>query len=236
MLIGYLRGNDVVLAGNSRSDDEPNLVSYCGQPVNHQWTKTYEFEHSLREYRDRWLPDAVPTYSSPFRPLLELQIVASLSDNIDSYLQTASCNRTKGVGWCRGCAKCAWVFLATAAIFGQDLAVKKIGANLFDDDGLAVLYESMAGLHGTKPFECTGTEEEVRVAIRHVGLGSRTESLPALASCLRAPQVTDARLLDAILMDWGQDDLIPNTLRGLVRSGRSAAAHNESVLTADNPG
>ena len=25
MLTGYLRGNDVVVAGNSRSDDEPNV-------------------------------------------------------------------------------------------------------------------------------------------------------------------------------------------------------------------
>ncbi len=215
-LMGYLRGSQLVLAGNSRSDDEPNVDSYLGHPVNHQWTKTHEFEKALREYRERWLPDA-PVYSSPLRPLFELQIVSSLSGSIDSYLRTTSCNRVKGTGWCRACAKCAWVFLATAALFGLDLAVHKIGASLFGDPGLAGLYEQMAGLAGTKPFECTGTEEEVRVAIRHVGLPHPADELPALASCLRNPAVTSARPLDSLLRDWGQDDLVPATLIERIR-------------------
>ena len=61
---------------NSRSDDEPNVPSYLGRPVNHQWTKSYEFETAIRSYRDRWLPGA-PGYSSPLRPLYELQIIAA---------------------------------------------------------------------------------------------------------------------------------------------------------------
>jgi len=95
MLAGYLRGSEFVVAGNSRSDVEPNVESYLGRPVNHQWTKSYEFETALAAYRDRWLPGA-PRYSSPLRPLYELQIIASLSDDIDGYLRTASCNRVRG--------------------------------------------------------------------------------------------------------------------------------------------
>ena len=82
--------------------------------VNHQWTKSHEYEAALGEYRDRWLPGA-PRYSSPLRPLFELQIIRSLAPHMDAYLKTASCNQTKGLGWCRKCAKCAWVFLATSA-------------------------------------------------------------------------------------------------------------------------
>jgi UDP-N-acetyl-alpha-D-muramoyl-L-alanyl-L-glutamate epimerase len=217
MLLGYLRGNEFVFAGNSRSDDEPNIDSYFGHPVNHQWTKTYEFEEALREYRNRWLPSA-PIYSSPFRPLLELQLVASLSKNIDLYLQTASCNRTKSNGWCRKCAKCAWVFLATSALFGLDLAVQKMGTNLFKERGLAELYERMAGLTGTKPFECTGTAEEVRVAIRHVGLRDNQKDVPALVSCLSNPVVIGVRTLDSLIADdWGRDDLVPDAVIAQIR-------------------
>lgn len=122
LLAGCLRGSPMVLAGNSRSDHEPNVGSYLGMPVNHQWTKSHEFEAALGTYRDRWLPGA-PLYSSPLRPLLELQIIQSLEPHIDAYLKTASCNKTKGLGWCRKCAKCAWVFLATSSLFGHDLAV-----------------------------------------------------------------------------------------------------------------
>jgi UDP-N-acetyl-alpha-D-muramoyl-L-alanyl-L-glutamate epimerase len=215
-LVGYLRGSENVVAGNSRSDDEPNIDSYFGRSVNHQWTKTYAFEKALRDYRDRWVPCA-PTYSSPFRPLFELQVLSSLSDSIDSYLRTASCNRTKGIGWCGECAKCAWVFLATAALFGLSTAVQKFNADLFTRSDLSELYMRMAGLVGTKPFECTGTEEEVRVAIRAVSRRYSLENSAALAACLRAPLVIGARPLEALLADWGRDDLVPAEFVGQVR-------------------
>jgi hypothetical protein len=215
-LMGYLRGSEHVVAGNSRSDDEPNIDSYFGRPVNHQWTKTYAFEKALRDYRDRWVPCA-PTYSSPFRPLFELQVLSSLSASVDSYLRTASCNRTKGIGWCGECAKCAWVFLATAALFGLPTAVQKFDADLFARPELGELYTRMAGLTGTKPFECTGTEEEVRVAIRAVSRRYSLENPAALAACLRAPLVLDARPLEALLADWGQDDLVPTAFIEQVR-------------------
>jgi len=158
MLAGYLRGNGPVMAGNSRSDDEPNVRSYLGRPVNHQWTKSYEFEAAARSYRDRWLPGA-PGYSSPLRPLYEVQIIASLAGDVDAYLRTVSCNRARGGGWCRSCAKCAWVFLATAALFGHDLAIRKTGGDMFADPALSGVYQEMAGLTGVKPFECTGSED-----------------------------------------------------------------------------
>lgn len=221
MLAGFLHGNPYVLAGNSRSDDEPNVESYLGQPINHQWTKSHEFEAALQEYGRRWLPGA-PLYSSPLRPLLELQIIASLSAHLDTYLQTASCNRTKGNGWCRACAKCAWVFLATAALFGHEVAVRKTGGDMFADPGLSDLYERMAGLTGTKPFECTGTEDEVRVAIRTIGQGRDLRDIPALGACLQHPAVATARSLDALLADWGQDDLVPAPLIGQVRDAMLA--------------
>ena len=216
LLAGYLRGNPIVLAGNSRSDDEPNIGSYLGTPVNHQWTKSYEFEAALGSYRDRWLPGA-PLYCSPLRPLLELQIIRSLEPHMDAYLKTASCNKTKGQGWCRKCAKCAWVFLATSALFGHDVAVGKAGGDLFADAGLSGLYEAMAGLPGAgdKPFECTGTEEEVRSAIQSAG--QHDTGLPALATCVRARAVQAARPLDVLLKDWGQDDLLPAALKTRVR-------------------
>ena len=222
MFAGYLRGNGPVMAGNSRSDDEPNVRSYLGRPVNHQWTKSYEFEAAARSYRDRWLPGA-PGYSSPLRPLYEVQIIASLAGDVDTYLRTVSCNQARGGGWCRSCAKCAWVFLATAALFGHDLAIRKTGGDMFADPALSGVYQEMAGLTGVKPFECTGSEDEVRAAIQAVGQGKPPEAYPALAACLRDPGVAGARPLAALLAGWGHDDLVPAALRGQVRMARAEA-------------
>jgi len=223
MLAGYLRGNGPVMAGNSRSDDEPNVRSYLGRPVNHQWTKSYEFEAAARSYRDRWLPGA-PGYSSPLRPLYEVQIIASLAGDVDAYLRTVSCNRAPGGGWCRSCAKCAWVFLATAALFGHDLAIRKTGGDMFADPALSGVYQEMAGLTGVKPSECTGSEDEVRAAIQAVGHGRPPDAYPALAACLRDPAVAGARPLAALLAGWGHDDLVPAALRSQVSKARAEAA------------
>jgi hypothetical protein len=223
MLAGYLRGSGPVMAGNSRSDDEPNVAAYLGRPVNHQWTKSYEFERAARSYRDRWLPGA-PGYSSPLRPLYELQIIASLAGDVDTYLRTVSCNRAADGGWCRSCAKCAWVFLATAALFGHDLAIRKTGGDMFADAALSGVFAEMAGLAGVKPFECTGSEGEVRAAIQAVGQGRAPEAFPALAACLRDPAVAAARPLAALLADWGHDELVPAAVLGQVSKARAAAA------------
>jgi UDP-N-acetyl-alpha-D-muramoyl-L-alanyl-L-glutamate epimerase len=223
MLTGYLRGSGLVVAGNSRSDDEPNVPSYLGRPVNHQWTKSFEFETATGAYRDRWLPGA-PGYSSPLRPLYELQIIASLSGDVDGYLSTASCNRAPAGAWCRSCAKCAWVFLATAALFGHDLAIRKIGADMFADPALAGVYQEMAGLTGTKPFECTGTEDEVRTAIQAAGRGHDPAAYPALAACLRDPAVAAACPLAAMLAEWGHDERVPAVFLDQVSMARAEAA------------
>jgi hypothetical protein len=223
MLTGYLRGSGPVMAGNSRSDDEANVRSYLGRPVNHQWTKSYEFETAARSYRDRWLAGA-PGYSSPLRPLYEVQIIASLAGDVDAYLRTVSCNQARGGGWCRSCAKCAWVFLATAALFGHDLAIRKTGGDMFADPALSVVYQEMAGLTGVKPFECTGSEAEVRAAIQAVGRGQPPGTYPALAACLRDPAIAGARPLAALLADWGHDDLVPAALRDQVALARAEAA------------
>jgi hypothetical protein len=223
MLAGYLRGSGPVMAGNSRSDDEPNVRSYLGRPVNHQWTKSFEFETAARTYRDRWLPGA-PRYSSPLRPLYEVQIIASLAGDVDAYLRTVSCNQARGGGWCRACAKCAWVFLATAALFGHDLAIRKTGGDMFADPALSGVYQEMAGLSGVKPFECTGSEDEVRAAIQAVGQGKPAEAYPALAVCLRDPAVAAARPLAALLAGWGHDALVPAALVDQVAVARAGAA------------
>jgi hypothetical protein len=218
LLSGYLRGSAFAVAGNSRSDDEPNVSEYLGRPVNHQWTKSAEYEQLLSEYRARWLPGA-PHYCSPLRPLLELQIIRSLAPHLDAYLQTQSCNKTKSNGWCRNCAKCAWVFLATSVLFGHSVAVAKAGGDMFDNPALSGLYQAMAGLDGDKPFECTGTEQEVRACIQAVGQGGG--NLAALAACLSSPEIAGTRPLEVVLKDWGRDDLMPAHLRERIQRAAS---------------
>ena len=95
---------------------------------------------------------------------------------------------------------------------------------MFADPALSGVYQEMAGLTGVKPFECTGSEDEVRAAIQAVGHGQPPDAYPALAACLRDPAVAGARPLAALLAGWGHDDLVPAALRGQVSKARAEAA------------
>ena len=95
---------------------------------------------------------------------------------------------------------------------------------MFADPALAGVYQEMAGLTGVKPFECTGSEDEVRAAIQAVGRAQSPDAYPALAACLRDPAIATARPLAALLADWGHDDLVPAALLDLVAVARAEAA------------
>jgi hypothetical protein len=107
------------------------------------------------------------------------------------------------------------VFLATTALFGRETAIAKAGGDMLANPELSGLYLAMAGLDGDKPFECTGTESEVRSAI--VAAAQQGSGLSALEACLRDPAVLGTRTLEAVLKDWGQDHLMPEALRERVR-------------------
>ena len=80
---------------------------------------------------------------------------------------------------------------------------------------LSGLYLAMSGLDGDKPFECTGTETEVRATI--MAAAQQGGDLLALEACLRDPAVLATRTLEAVLKDWGPDDLMPAALKERIR-------------------
>ena len=134
---------------------------------------------------------------------------------MDEYFQTQSCNKLKGQGWCLQCAKCAWVFLATTALFGRETAIAKAAATCSPTRNCPASTSRWPDSNGDKPFECTGTETEVRAAI--MAAAQQGGGLSALEACLRDPAVLSTRTLEAVLKDWGQDDLMPVELRERVR-------------------
>jgi hypothetical protein len=80
------------------------------------------------------------------------------------------------------------------------------------------VYLAMCGLDGPKPFECTGTEVEVRAAVMSA---ARHGDAPALTACLNSPAVQAAPPLAAVLKEWGDDTLMPESLRERVRRAAS---------------
>jgi len=182
---GYVHGYDTTVMALESSADAPTR-GVEGTDVNHQWSKSLEFELLLQEALSESVGDSV-RFFSPLRKFTELEITAAFA-RLTPYLSAfRSCNRAFRInapldGWCGDCPKCRFVFLALATSLERGEVVRILGSDLLDDPSQVEGFSDM--LDATrKPFECVGTVEEVS---------------EAFAQLLADPSWADAVVLDAI--------------------------------------
>ncbi len=163
-----------VIFSNEKSASYGN-IEYLGEEINHQWSKSEEFEHMFQNYIERYLVKGVVTFSL-LRPYYEIEITRRFAKTCQLFFHTfSSCNRNfalqgsknnQGKLWCGKCEKCAFVFALLAAFLPKQELVGIFGKNLYEDDTLIPTYEALLGLREFKPFECVGTPEEMKMAMR----------------------------------------------------------------------
>jgi hypothetical protein len=149
-----------------KSSDEPNL-KYKGRWVNHQWSKTSEFESALNSYAKKYLIENIEIFS-PLRGLSELEIAQIFSKLKKYHPVFVSCNNPYkiekgGRKWCQKCPKCLFVFALLYPFLEKKELMKIFGKNLFQDRKLLPLMEQLVG-ERAKPFECVGTKKETLLA------------------------------------------------------------------------
>ena len=166
------------------NESSANESTIKGSTVNHQYSKTFEFEKDFHEYCKRYLTLDIQ-YFSLLRPLSELQI-AGLFSRLTSYLPVfRSCNVGSKKGeWCGHCAKCLFVCCMLCAYLDDKTIVNIFHTDMLNDPSMKELFEQLTGILDDKPFECVGTRDEVNIAlcmsIRHHE--NNHETLPELLS------------------------------------------------------
>ncbi|MGX8712473.1 MAG: hypothetical protein ACSW8I_02155 [bacterium] len=157
-LASALSGIPNVALSNENSANESTVK---GSYVNHQYSKSLEFEDDFREY-------CVNTfnYFSFLRPLSELQI-AMLFSRFTAYHDVfRSCNvGSKQDIWCGHCAKCLFAYIILSPFIAPSRLNQIFGKAMLDDLSLRNEFEQLIGEAETKPFECVGTVSEVRQAL-----------------------------------------------------------------------
>ncbi len=192
LLVASLFGFRHIVVANERSSDEAN-VDYLGHKINHQYSKTLDFERSFRGYVARYISPSL-NYFSLLRPLWEIQISQIFSRYPQYFLIFKSCNvNQKQNSWCGRCAKCLSTFILLYP-FMPEATVSIFNNNLIKDSRLANLITHLTGKNLPKPFECVGTIREIKAA-------------------LHFPQ--DLKIL---LKDWGHDEFIPKDLQVKLKS------------------
>ncbi|MCL2470098.1 MAG: endonuclease domain-containing protein [Alphaproteobacteria bacterium] len=166
-----LYGFDSIAFSNERSADAPNLV-VDGRAVNHQYSKSWDFEKDFGAYVQETISPSVH-YFSFLRPLSEAAIAQRFAEKAGAYYKIfRSCNAAfrqnkdqRAPSWCGDCPKCRFVFLALAPFMTQSELVDIFGANLLDDKNQIEGFKALCGIEGIKPFECVGETQESAVLL-----------------------------------------------------------------------
>jgi hypothetical protein len=160
------------VVGNEKSANYGN-VEYLGEMINHQWSKSEEFEKLFNDYVGKFMTPSIK-YSSPLRDMTELQVVEKFVEYPQYFKVFSSCNRNFRINnpsqkkWCGECPKCLFVFISLAAFLPKEEVLNIFDKNLFEDKNLIPLFEELAGVRNFKPFECVGTKEEVEEALKKI--------------------------------------------------------------------
>lgn len=166
-LVAYLSNRRNIVLSNEGSANEPTII---GTNVNHQYSKTYEFEKDFYEYTKKYFKIDIQ-YFSLLRPIKEIQI-AYLFSKLKKYHNVfRSCNlgsKSTPWIWCCDCPKCLFIFIMLRAFMSKDDVVNIFGGNLLDKESLKKDFLELIGESDTKPFECIGTIDEVKYAMNRI--------------------------------------------------------------------
>lgn len=159
----YLQGLRYIALSNESSANESTVV---GSFVNHQYSKSYEFEQDFMEYIHSFLKTEI-RYFSLLRPLSELQIASLFAKYTKYHKAFRSCNAgsKKGI-WCCNCPKCLFVYIILSSFLGEEEKVSIFGENLLDNPQNEKYFRELTGLDENKPFECVGTRSEVVMSLK----------------------------------------------------------------------
>ncbi len=153
-----------IALSNESSASEPSIP---GTRINHQYSKSLEFERDFRSYVADHV-DSRHSYFSLLRPLNELQIAALFSRQKKYHSRFRSCNvGSKQNTWCGKCAKCLFTYVVLSPFLSPGALMNIFGRDLFSDTALKETLNDLCGLSDAKPFECVGTIDEVNIALAH---------------------------------------------------------------------
>lgn len=160
-----LSGSKYIALSNESSANEPTDKE---TGVNHQYSKSIEFEKDFRVYVDKYICKDIK-YFSFLRPLSEYTIAKLFSKYPEHFTSFKSCNvGSKTDTWCGNCPKCLFTYIILSPFIDIETLIDIFGKDLFDDKALLRHFNDLIGQSEVKPFECVGTIDEVNLAVRKV--------------------------------------------------------------------
>lgn len=222
-LTAYITGKKYIVLSNEASANESTVV---GTKINHQYSKTYEFENDFNNYTKKYFHIDIK-YFSMLRPISEFQIGMLFSNYTKYHKIFRSCNvgsKQNPWIWCNSCAKCLFVYIILSPYLYKDGLINIFGEDLFEKKELLPIFKELTGNAETKPFECVGTIREVRYSIVKV-IKKLNDKLPYLLQFYKDNYSLDIDNLD-LESEFNNEHNLPNEFLEILKGELENARKN----------
>lgn len=217
-LVATLTDKKYIALSNESSANESNVA---GEKINHQYSKSYEFEQDFTNYVKKYFSDEVK-YFSMLRAISELQIAMLFSKNEKYHKVFRSCNvGSKQVPWkwCCNCSKCLFVYCILSPFLYKEKLINIFGEDMFQNKELLNTFIELCGYGKNKPFECVGTYEEINFAITKtiLELENKNKELPYMLKFYKENyelvDINDNKLIK----QWNEENNLPEKFSKLLQ-------------------
>ena len=213
VITAYIQGIKYIALSNETSANESTVP---GTNINHQYSKSYEFEEDFDEYIEG-LTDSDIHYFSLLRPFTEVQIAGIFAKRGKAYFDVfRSCNRgsKKGI-WCCACPKCLFVYIILSPFIPEDELIRIFGEKLLDKESFDEDFRELVGLNENKPFECVGTRREVVSCLEnYIATGGKsllTERYKKEITSLNSHPIS------VLMKEWCDENSVPPVFKSRLR-------------------
>lgn len=188
----------MVVVANESSASIPS-ATWAGEPVNHQWSKSFAFESSLQNYLRQHVSEHL-TYFSAIRPLGSVAVAKSFAKfpqyfevfTSDNFVFRVDPAKRPNARWSLESPKSLSSFILLSPWISEPDMIRIFGRNFFDEHSLKDLFLELIGLQGNPPLDCVGTPPELAASLHETVIqGRRANSkllaLPELAGLVARP-------------------------------------------------
>jgi len=203
VITALLNGKQYITLSNETSANESTVR---GSTVNHQYSKSFQFEKDFSWYLTT-LIDAPIRYFSLLRPLTELQIAKIFAGAKKYHAVFRSCNAGSKQGiWCCECPKCLFVYMILSPFLNEQELIGIFGENLLEKESMDRYFRQLSGIDENKPFECVGTRREVMACLKAL---VERENVPLLVHRYQDYVQKSIDSIRDLLAEWCGDHDVP---------------------------
>lgn len=160
-----------VVVANESSASIPR-AQWANEDVNHQWSKSMDFEKMMQGYIKDYISSQM-VYFSAIRPLSSIavaKIFCRYPDyhevfTSDNYAFRVDKSARPAERWSLESPKSLSSFILMSAWLKEEQLLTMFGRNFLNEPSLEPLFLRLMGLEGELPLDCVGTPEELRASL-----------------------------------------------------------------------